>query len=195
MVGTRVIPLVVSEQLVSEAETVSRRHHPLIAVKPFESLQVGMITTGSEVFLGRIKDRFGPVVRKKFQVLGSRIIRPGGFELTARGLAHCRLAPGARVLDVGCGTGAAVDFLRQRHGLSVVGLDFSAVIAGRRGPHPWRVAPGAGSRQPLPMADGCCGAVLSECVLSLCPDPLHVLGEMRRVLQPGGYLVLTDIYA
>ncbi|MGD9365385.1 MAG: molybdopterin-binding protein [Desulfobacteraceae bacterium] len=73
--GTRVIPLVVSEQRVSEAEAVCRRHHPLIAVKPFESLRVGMITTGSEVFLGRIKDRFGPVVRKKFQALGSRVIR------------------------------------------------------------------------------------------------------------------------
>jgi molybdopterin biosynthesis enzyme len=73
--GTRVIPLVVSEQLVSEAEASCRRHYPLIAVKPFESLRVGMITTGSEVFLGRIKDKFGPVVKKKFKTLGSRIFR------------------------------------------------------------------------------------------------------------------------
>jgi molybdopterin biosynthesis enzyme len=34
-----------------------------------------MIVTGSEVFLGRIKDQFGPVVEKKFKVLGSRVMR------------------------------------------------------------------------------------------------------------------------
>ena len=73
--GTRVIPLVVPEHLVAEAETVCHNHQPLIAVKPFQSLKVGMIITGSEVFLGRIKDQFGPVVEKKFEVLGSRIIR------------------------------------------------------------------------------------------------------------------------
>jgi molybdopterin biosynthesis enzyme len=72
--GTRVIPLVVPERLVAEAETVCRDHHPLIAVKPFKSLKVGMVITGSEVFLGRIKDQFGPVVEKKFKALGSRII-------------------------------------------------------------------------------------------------------------------------
>jgi molybdopterin biosynthesis enzyme len=73
--GTRVVPLVVSDQLVSEAEALCRRHHPLISVKAFKSLPVGMIITGSEVFLGRIKDQFGPVVRKKFNALGSRIVR------------------------------------------------------------------------------------------------------------------------
>jgi molybdopterin biosynthesis enzyme len=73
--GTRVIPLVVDERLVTEAETVCRSHHCLVAIKPFEFLNVGMIVTGSEVFLGRIKDQFGPVVEKKFKFLGSRITR------------------------------------------------------------------------------------------------------------------------
>jgi molybdopterin biosynthesis enzyme len=73
--GTRVIPLVVADGLVAAAEKVCRSHHPLITVKPFESLSVGMIVTGSEVFHGRIKDRFGPVVEKKLNALGSRIER------------------------------------------------------------------------------------------------------------------------
>ena len=34
-----------------------------------------MITTGSEVFMGRIKDQFGPVVEKKFKQLGSQVVR------------------------------------------------------------------------------------------------------------------------
>jgi SAM-dependent methyltransferase len=122
------------------------------------------------------------------------VIRPGGFELTARGLAHCRLAPDARILDVGCGTGATVDYLR-RCGLAAMGLDLSAVLIekGRRtyGGSPLVRA----CAEQLPTADDCFDAVLCECVLSLCPDPLHVLREMRRVLQPDGYLVLTDVYA
>ncbi|MEJ2153734.1 MAG: molybdopterin-binding protein [Desulfobacteraceae bacterium] len=71
--GTRVIPLVVDDSLVAEAETMCRNHRPIIEVKPFRSLNVGMIVTGSEVFLGRIKDQFGPVVEKKFKALGSRV--------------------------------------------------------------------------------------------------------------------------
>lgn len=60
--GTRVIPLVVDESKVVAAESVCRQNPPLIAVKPFLPHLVGMITTGSEVYHGRIKDRFGPVV-------------------------------------------------------------------------------------------------------------------------------------
>lgn len=73
--GTRVVPLVVAESLVAAAENVCRSQDPLIAVKPFESRNVGMIVTGSEVFHRRIKDQFGPVVEKKFAVLGSRVVR------------------------------------------------------------------------------------------------------------------------
>lgn len=122
------------------------------------------------------------------------VIRPGGFELTNRGMAHCRLAPGVRILDVGCGTGAVVDYLRRRQGLAAVGLDLSAALLDEGA----RIYDGAplvrGRAECLPVDDDCFGAVLCECMLSLCPDPLCVLREIRRVLQPGGYLVLTDVY-
>lgn len=71
--GTRVIPLVVPDATVAQAEAVCRSHSPLISVRPFQSLDVGMIVTGSEVYQGRIKDQFGPVVEKKFKAFGSRI--------------------------------------------------------------------------------------------------------------------------
>ncbi len=73
--GTRVIPLVVQDALVSEAENVCRECYPLIQVKPFQPFRVGMITTGSEVYHGRIQDKFGPVVNEKFNRLGSSITR------------------------------------------------------------------------------------------------------------------------
>jgi len=73
--GTRIIPLVMEEERLIQAEQVCREAYPLIQVKPFQSLRVGLITTGSEVYYGRIQDAFGPVIVKKFERLGSRIIR------------------------------------------------------------------------------------------------------------------------
>jgi molybdopterin biosynthesis enzyme len=73
--GTRVVPLVVTGRRIADAEKVCYDNPPMVAVKPFQSLSVGMVTTGSEVFQGRIKDQFGPVVEKKFKALGSRVVR------------------------------------------------------------------------------------------------------------------------
>ena len=72
--GTRIIPLVTEEENILKAEEICRAAFPLIQVKPFVSLEVGLITTGSEVYHGRIKDTFGPVVINKFDVLGSHVM-------------------------------------------------------------------------------------------------------------------------
>lgn len=72
--GTRVIPLVVPESIVAEAEAVLDANTPLIQVRPLKPRRVGIVTTGSEVYSGRIKDKFGPVVRKKFKSYGSTTI-------------------------------------------------------------------------------------------------------------------------
>ncbi len=73
--GTRVIPLIIEEEKILAAERICREAGPLIDVKPFLTRKVGMVTTGSEVYTGRIEDKFGPVVRKKFEDLGSTIFR------------------------------------------------------------------------------------------------------------------------
>ncbi len=75
LAGTRVVPLTVSEDRIIQAEEVCRRYHPVIDVKPFLKFNVGMVVTGSEVYSGRIRDGFGPVVRKKFGELGSPVMR------------------------------------------------------------------------------------------------------------------------
>ncbi|MEV2902714.1 molybdopterin-binding protein, partial [Paenibacillus larvae] len=45
-----------------------------VRVEPFLNLKVGLITTGSEVYKGRIQDKFGPVVRRKVAELGSEVV-------------------------------------------------------------------------------------------------------------------------
>jgi len=74
LAGTRVIPLVVPEEMMQQAEAACAEHHPVIEVRPFRPATVGVVTTGSEVFHGRIKDGFGPLLRSKFEDLGSRVL-------------------------------------------------------------------------------------------------------------------------
>lgn len=73
--GMRVIPLSVEAQKIEQVVKICADPSPLVQVRPFRSLPVGMVTTGSEVCSGRIEDKFGPVLRKKFASLGCTISR------------------------------------------------------------------------------------------------------------------------
>ncbi len=75
LAGTRIIPLSIDKIKVEEAEQVCEKYFPIIEIKPFNKLDVGLVVTGSEVYSGRIRDGFGPVVTKKFKALGSNITR------------------------------------------------------------------------------------------------------------------------
>lgn len=74
--GARVIPLVVSKEKMEMAKSVIQE--PILSVAPFITYKVGIITTGNEVFYGRIEDKFGKVIYKKMQeynceILGQKI--------------------------------------------------------------------------------------------------------------------------
>ena len=72
--GTRVVPLVIDEEKIERVEALCAEYPYVVGVRPFKHHNVGLVTTGSEVFHGRIKDRFGPVIREKFSNLGSTIM-------------------------------------------------------------------------------------------------------------------------
>lgn len=72
--GTRVVPLVVDEERVRRVEEICSKYGPVLEVKPFLPFNVGVVTTGSEVFHGRIRDRFGPVVRRKFESMNATVV-------------------------------------------------------------------------------------------------------------------------
>jgi molybdenum cofactor synthesis domain-containing protein len=73
--GCRIIPLVIDASKVDEAARVCRFFHPVIEVRPLCSLKVGIVTTGSEVYHGRIQDQFGPVLTRKFQELNCEVVK------------------------------------------------------------------------------------------------------------------------
>jgi len=70
--GTRVIPLTIHRSILEEAENLCCQPAPLLEVKPFQPLWVGVVTTGSEVYEGRIRDGFCSVIRQKTAPLGGR---------------------------------------------------------------------------------------------------------------------------
>jgi ubiquinone/menaquinone biosynthesis C-methylase UbiE len=113
----------------------------------------------------------------------------------------------ARVLDVGCGTGRLAARLRAMPGVQslagtasvrlVVGVDFSAgMLAQAR----TRLAPDDGSATAvlvrgdatrLPLADAAFDAAVSTEAFHWFPDQDAALAEIRRVLRPGGRLLLA----
>ncbi|GBF11934.1 molybdopterin molybdenumtransferase [Tepidibacillus sp. HK-1] len=73
LAGTRALPLIVEEKYIEQVEAITKGK-TVIGVKPFKLFKTGLVTTGSEVFKGRIKDRFGPVIEKKLKAFGSELV-------------------------------------------------------------------------------------------------------------------------
>lgn len=119
-----------------------------------------------------------------------RVFRPGGLELTGRAISLANLAAGARILDLGCGTGNTVSFLRSL-GFDAVGVD-CAPEADRTQITPTRIVARA---EALPLANASIQAVLAECSISLFADRDRVSAECARVLVDGGRLIISDLYA
>ena len=120
-------------------------------------------------------------------------LRPGGLELTEYALGYCDFPDGSRILDAGCGTAATARHLIKAGRLSAVGVDRSPTLlaeARRLCPQlPLVLA----ELEQLPFADGSFDGVVCECVLSQ-TDAAGVLTGFGRILRPGGYLILSDLY-
>jgi SAM-dependent methyltransferase len=107
------------------------------------------------------------------------------------------LQPGERVLDVACGTGVAARLAAEQVGAtgSVTAVDVASdmIDVARTVPSPagapveWHV----GDAASLPFPDATYNVVLCQMGLMFMPDRSAVLAEMRRVLVPGGRVVVN----
>lgn len=110
------------------------------------------------------------------------------------------LNPGDRVVDVGCGAGID-SFIAARMvapGGRVIGIDMTPAMLekARRGATETGVENvefREGYGESLPVPDGWADIVISNGVFNLMPDKTVALGEMDRVLRPGGRLQIADI--
>lgn len=106
--------------------------------------------------------------------------------------------PGERIVDVGCGPGFFCSELAEEVGASgyVLGLDTSAAMlalaSGRCARHA-NVQLREAEAGSLPVEDSSFDAAICVQVLEYVPDATAALAEMRRVLRPGGRLVVWDV--
>jgi ubiquinone/menaquinone biosynthesis C-methylase UbiE len=131
-------------------------------------------------------------------VWGDGFLSPGGADEVARVLEGVDLR-GRRVLDIGCGLGGIdVLLVRDHHAAAVVGIDLepglvrrarerfaSAGLADRIEAHVVQAGP-------FTFADGSFDVVFSKDSLVQIPDKRAIFAEVRRVLRPGGLLVMSD---
>jgi ubiquinone/menaquinone biosynthesis C-methylase UbiE len=136
------------------------------------------------------------VLERLVEVLELRAAEPAQQAMLADYLGDLPLPDGARVLEVGCGTGAVARTIAGRPGIGdVVGLDPSAVFVD----HARRLADGVpnvsyvvGSGTALPSDDAAFDAVIFHTVLSHIPDAGGALAEAARVTVAGGALAVFD---
>ena len=71
--GMRVIPLVIEEEKMKQVKEIAGET-PVFALLPFQKKKAAIVTTGSEVYHGRIQDKFTPVVRQKLEEYGVEVL-------------------------------------------------------------------------------------------------------------------------
>jgi demethylmenaquinone methyltransferase / 2-methoxy-6-polyprenyl-1,4-benzoquinol methylase len=108
--------------------------------------------------------------------------------------------PDDTILDVACGTGAIALSVVRRYGCSVVGVDKSAEMlatgrarvasAGEAG----RIRLEQARADALPFADGSFEGLTFGYLLRYVADPPATLGELARVVRPGGRIASLDFF-
>lgn len=94
LAGARIVPLVTRRENVDAAVAAAQAGAPVFAVKPYRPLRTGIVITGSEVYYGRIEDRFEPILREKVGKYGGQVLGvtkvPDDMEAIGRAIDTCR---------------------------------------------------------------------------------------------------------
>jgi hypothetical protein len=108
--GTRIIQLFTSEEKLAQMELIAKKRFPVISLAPLKLKNIGLIITGSEVYKGRIKDGFSPVLHKKIEaldcVVNNETIVPDDADIIAQTIQDFK-AKGSEVIL--CCSGMSVD--------------------------------------------------------------------------------------
>lgn len=113
-------------------------------------------------------------------------LAPAVRQRWCRLLAMLAPVPGERVLDVGCGRGQALSVVAGRVGPAGLAVGVDIVVAPSGGS-----TLAQASADALPLPTGAFDAVLCVNALEAVREPAQALSEMRRVLRPGGRLLLA----
>jgi arsenite methyltransferase len=122
----------------------------------------------------------------------------GGAAATARLVELIDPRAGDAVLDVGCGVGIGPVFLAKEFACHVVGLDITPRMIERAQERADRhevselVAFCVSDMHDLPFEDNYFHSVIAESVLTFSQDKTAVIGQLARVVRPGGMIAFTE---
>jgi len=126
-----------------------------------------------------------------YDVIFGPTLHPGRVQAIQR----MRIQPGARVLEVGVGTGINLSLYPRE--ATVTGIDFSSSMlekarerAARKDAAPVRLL--QMDAADLKFADNAFDIVYAPYLISVVPDPVKVAQEMRRVCRPGGRIIFLN---
>lgn len=101
LAGMRCIPLLLPKEQLEAAKAIGGTS-PLLALKPFVRWRAGVVTTGSEVYSGRIEDAFTPIIEER--------IKPFGMTMVAHETVTDNLDEIAEAIDKTVKAGADIVF-------------------------------------------------------------------------------------
>lgn len=73
LLGTRIIPLMIQKEQMEQAKQTAGAD-PITSLLPFTLKKAGIVTTGNEVYRGRIQDTFTPVIAEKLREFGTSVM-------------------------------------------------------------------------------------------------------------------------
>lgn len=95
LAAVKIIPLVVDKAAVQAVEKRLKSYGEVVAVRPLLNLKVATVITGNEVFYGRIKDRYAPVIEEKVRLYGGDVVQtvycPDDPAVIGRAIEQCRI--------------------------------------------------------------------------------------------------------
>lgn len=123
----------------------------------------------------------------------------GGREATEALLSHLDIRSGMRVLDIGAGIGGTARHIARAYGVHVTGVDLTrayvdvAKVLNARVGMEDDVTMMVGSALDLPVPAGAFDLAVMFHVGMNIDDKPHLMGEVARVLKPGGHFALYDV--
>jgi SAM-dependent methyltransferase len=137
----------------------------------------------------------GSIPENYHRNLGPVLFEPYARDMAAR-VASLKLAPGARVLEMACGTGIVTAQLLKAlpAGVALVSTDVSEpmlAVARKLLPADPRLTLSQADACALPFRDGEFDAVVCQYGVMFFPDKVKAMREARRVLKPGGVYLFS----
>ena len=148
----------------------------------------------AEGFESMDRSGFAPILHPQAPPWFNHVIDNSQFRALRRALAIAAILPGARFLDVGCGTGRWVRRYAEL-GFSPVGVDATFGMLRIACSHHTNVPLAVGLAQSLPFSDSVFDCLSDVTVVQHIPYDVQstALREMVRVLRPGGRIILLEL--